>query len=288
MRPLMGEQIERLAWRPLFLCVPFPPMVYSLDVVRKIRVSVFGLWCAALLLGWGGCADAGTLSLISNSRWVTVDRVYDGDTFRTIDGERVRLLGLNTPEVQHRESAAEPLGDEATRALRTLIAGQVVRLEFDREKVDIYNRTLAQVYNRRGEWINGVMVEQGWAHVYTFVPNLRWAKQLLRLERKARRRGAGIWSSERWQILEVGMLNAKVLGQFRLVTGVVSRVGRRGRDFYMGGVHVTVPKRYRSYFTFPLPIERGDRVLVRGRVRSSGGGGWFVSLHAPTDWEMMP
>ncbi|MDX8412876.1 MAG: thermonuclease family protein [Mariprofundales bacterium] len=242
---------------------------------------------AILLLAWCGSAHAGTLSTVSNERWVTVAKIYDGDTFQTLDGERIRLLGLNTPEIQHRDSVAQPLGDAATLALRRLIDGQVVRLAFDREKIDIYGRTLAQIYDRRGRWINGMMVEQGWAHVYTFVPNLHWAKQLHRLERQALRRKLGIWGNARWKVLAADALNANMLGQFRLVEGVVRKVGRRGRDFYMGSVHVTVPKKYRSYFEFPLPIARGDRVLVRGRVRSSGGHGWFISLHAPTDWEMV-
>lgn len=246
------------------------------------------LTAICLLLLGAVNANAGTLSMVSNDRWVTVAKIYDGDTFQTEDGERIRLLGLNTPEIQHRDSPAQPLGDEATLALRRLIAGKVVRLAFDREKIDIYGRTLAQIYDRRGRWINGMMVEQGWAHVYTFVPNLRWTKRLLRLERKARRRKLGIWNNWRWKVLTVDALTAKLLGQFRLVEGVVRKVGRRGRDFYMGSVHVTVPKKYRSYFEFPLPIVRGDRILVRGRVRSSGGKSWFISLHAPTDWEVVP
>ena len=243
------------------------------------------LLLALLLLGCG-TAFAGTLSTISNDRWVTVAKVLDGDTIRTDDGESIRLLGLNTPEIQHRDSAAQPLGDAATEALRSLIDGKVVRLAFDREKKDIYGRTLAQIYDRRGRWINGLMVEQGWAHVYTFVPNLRWAKPLLRLERKARRRKLGIWGNPRWRVLAPSEVRADLLGQFRVIRGAVRRVGRRGRDFWLGNIHVTVPKKYRDYFDFPLPIARGDVVVVRGRIRSAGGRGWFLSLHAPTDLEV--
>jgi len=249
-----------------------------------IRIAV----AALLLLGWCSTVIAGTLSTVSNERWVTVAKIFDGDTFKTVDGERIRLLGLNTPEVQHRDSAAQPMGDEASLALHRLIDGKVVRLAFDRDKIDIYGRTLAQVYDRRGRWINGLMVEQGWAHVYTFVPNLRWAKPLLRLERKARKRKLGIWSDARWKVLSPSEVKAGVLGQFRVVQGKAYRIGRRGRDFYLGNIHVTVPKKYRDYFDFPLPVRQGDRVMVRGKIRTSGNRGWFVSLHAPTDLEVVP
>jgi len=244
-------------------------------------------WCWVLyLLLWAlPVAHAGTLSFVSNERWVTVGRVLDGDTFDTVDGERIRLLGLNTPEITHRDSAGQPYGIEATNRLRQLIAGKSLKLAFDREKIDIYGRTLAQLYDRKGRWINGMMVREGWAHVYTFVPNLRWTARLMRLEQQARREKLGIWALPRWRVLPVAAIRAANLGQFRLVEGVVTKVGRRGRDFYMGAVHVTVPKKYRSYFAFPLEVHRGDRVTVRGRVRTSGEGRWFIALHAPNDFE---
>jgi len=238
-----------------------------------------------LLLGCGS-VNAGTLSTVSNERWVTVGRILDGDTFKTVDGESIRLLGLNTPEIQHRDSAAQPLGDEATLALRRLIDGKVVKLRFDKEKKDIYGRTLAQIYDRRGHWVNGLMVEQGWAHVYTFVPNTHWAQSLLRAEHKARTRKLGIWNNPRWKILAPSEIKESMLGQFRVIQGVVRRPGRHGRDFYLANIHITVPKKYREYFIFPLPVTQGDQVTVRGRIRSAGDRGWFLSLHAPTDLEV--
>ncbi|RMH50585.1 MAG: nuclease [Zetaproteobacteria bacterium] len=248
------------------------------------------LFAAALLLAPGSPRPlcAGTLSTVGSGRWVTVAEVFDGDTFRTLDGERVRLLGINAPEVAHRDAPAQPLGDAAGEALRRRITGRVVRLAFDRERRDVYGRLLAQVYTRDGTWINGWMVAQGWAHVYTFVPNLRWAAALLRLERRARGAGRGIWADPRWRVLDAGELRPGLLGQFRLVRGRVDRVGRRGRDFYLGALHVTVPKKFRDYFHFPLPVQRGDPVVVRGKIRAGVRGGWFISLHAPTDLEVAP
>ncbi|MDQ6950381.1 MAG: thermonuclease family protein [Mariprofundales bacterium] len=249
-------------------------------MIRRLAVAACLVWLLMPL-----AADAGTLSFVSNDRWVTVGRIYDGDTFQTTDGERIRLLGLNTPEITHRDSAGQPYGIEATKRLTQLIAGKSLKLAFDKEKIDIYGRTLAQLYDRQGRWINGMMVREGWAHVYTFVPNLRWAHPLLVLEQQARRAKLGIWALPRWKVLKSTDLRLHNLGQFRVVQGVVTKVGRHGRDFYLGAVHVTVPRKYRRYFDFPLAVMRRDRVTVRGRVRTSGKGRWFIALHAPTDFE---
>jgi len=128
---------------------------------------------------------AGSLSWVSQDRWVTVNRIIDGDTFNTRKGEKIRLLGINTPEIQHDSSPAQPLGKEASSALKTLIAGQQVRLSFDKEKKDKYGRTLAHVYLRNGLWVNAELVRQGFAHVYTFVPNIREAQKLVKIEQEA-------------------------------------------------------------------------------------------------------
>ncbi|MDX8409307.1 MAG: thermonuclease family protein [Mariprofundales bacterium] len=250
-----------------------------------MRQSRLALICLLWLLP-APLASAGTLSFVSNERWVTVGRIYDGDTFETTDGERIRLLGLNTPEITHRDSAGQPYGIEATKRLTQLIAGKPLKLSFDKEKIDIYGRTLAQLYDRQGRWINGMLVREGWAHVYTFVPNLKWAARLLVLEQKARRDKLGIWALPRWKVLAPDAIRLNHLGQFRLVQGEVTKVARGARSFFLGAIHVTVPKKYRGYFNFPLEVARGDRVTVRGRVRTSGGGRWFIALHAPTDLEV--
>ncbi|MDQ6974766.1 MAG: thermonuclease family protein, partial [Mariprofundaceae bacterium] len=90
------------------------------------------------------------MSWISDARWVTVAKVYDGDTFQTRQGEKIRFLNLNTPEVQHRDSQAQVGGNRAKKALTDLILGKQVRLRLDQEKKDRYGRTLAQVWMRDG------------------------------------------------------------------------------------------------------------------------------------------
>lgn len=249
-------------------------------------MRLFGL--IALLLCAAGAAPAGTLSIIGYDRWTTVAYVFDGDTFRTEAGEKVRLLGINTPEVAHDSEPGEPLGNLAARMLTELIGGQVVRLKLDRQQRDDYGRLLAQVYRRDGTWVNGELVRRGLAHVYTFAPNVRWAEDLLNLERRARQEGVGIWQHERFRVLDVDELGQAHIGQFRLIRGQVRHAKRNGYDFSMGRLHVSVPRKYRPWFKRPPGLHAGQRVLVRGVIRTARSGRLFLALHTPYDLEMQP
>ncbi len=228
-------------------------------------------------------STAGSLSWVSQERWVSVKHVIDGDTFTTRRGEKVRLLGINTPETRHDTSPAQPLGNEAKTLLKRLIDGQQVRLGFDKEKKDKYGRTLAHVYLRDGLWVNADMVRQGLAHVYTFVPNTYAAEKLQRIEQEAIQHKRNMWSHPRWKVLEVDALDKSLLGQFRLVQASVSKVSRKRFRFQLGKLEVTIPRKYREGFKPDDFPHVGDKVLVRGRLRMSNKNKWFLSIHDKSD-----
>jgi len=229
---------------------------------------------------------AGTLSVISRDIWVNVDKVYDGDTFRTKDGEKVRLLGINAPEVTHGTEPGQPFGREAKQALQQIIGGKIVRLKQDIEHRDMYGRLLAQVYLENGHWVNGDMTEGGYAFVYTFTPNLRWAPALLRLEKKARSKKLGIWNSSRFRMLSSKNIGRRHIGQFRLVEGRAANPAKNGFGFRLGRLHISIPRKYRAYFRTPAQPHAGQRVIVRGTIRSSAGK-LYLALHSPFDLEIV-
>lgn len=127
------------------------------------------------------------------ARKATVRRVTDGDTAEMADGEKVRLIGIDTPERD------QPLYREATDLHRSLVEGKEVWLESDAEAKDKYKRTLAYVWVRDGE--RDVMVQEeilraGLAYIYTRPPNVKYAdKELLACQREAREAGRGIWKN---------------------------------------------------------------------------------------------
>jgi len=246
--------------------------------------SLSALVVLLLLVLPGAVAHGGTLSVLGESRWVEVGRILDGDTFVTRGGEHVRLLGINAPEIAHESSPAQPFGYKATRALTRLIAGKSVHLEFDVQHKDDYGRTLAQIYLQDGTWVNGVMVRLGMAHVYTFTPNLRWAGQLIALEAPVRHARLGIWGTRRFAVLDAGKVGQAQLGQFRVVRGKVSHISRKRFAFYLGRLHITVPRRYRAYFDAPPALHNGETMIVHGVVRGSRSG-LYLALHSPFDVE---
>jgi micrococcal nuclease len=124
----------------------------------------------------------------------TVVRVVDGDTIEVAGGERVRLIGIDTPEVY---GGAECYGEQASAYTKQLLpAGTPVRLVHDVERLDRYGRTLAYVYRMvDGEFINASLVRNGYAQVATYPPNVAHVEEFLELQRQARQAGAGLWSA---------------------------------------------------------------------------------------------
>jgi len=230
---------------------------------------------------------AGTFSQLTPGRWVTVERVYDGDTFRTDKGEKVRLLGINTPEIAHNDSPGEEMGEQAKQFLESLVLGKRVQLVFDREKKDTYGRTLAHVYLADGSWINGQLVENGMAHLYLFAPNFAHAEALLKLEQRARSKKIGIWKTGRFKIISAAECSPALAGQFRVVTGSVSSVNRNGWGFMLGELSVTIPRSYRKLFETAPRTGKGIHVTVHGTLRVSSKGGLFLALHSPFELEIM-
>lgn len=243
------------------------------------------LFFIVALLCWACTASAGTLSLVTQSRWAKVVYVYDGDTFRTGRGEKVRLLGINAPEVAHNTEPGQVFGRQARTRLTQLLQGKTVRLRADRDTRDNYGRLLAQVWLRDGSWINALLLREGLAHVYTFAPNFHWAEALLEAEAVARKARKGIWSSKRFRVLKAAEVSRRHVGQFRVVEGKVD--SPQPAVFRLGKLRVSIPRKYRIYFD-PMPVFRaGQRVVVRGTIRTSSGGRLYLALHSPFDLEII-
>ncbi len=98
-----------------------------------------------------------------DSAKVQVVRVIDGDTIQVccIGGkrERVRYIGMNTPETKHPVKGVEYYGKEAAEANRKLVADKTVRLGFDVERRDKYGRLLAYVYLEDGAGAEGSAIK---------------------------------------------------------------------------------------------------------------------------------
>lgn len=126
-----------------------------------------------------------------------VEEVIDGDTIRVSGVGSVRLVGIDTPETRHPDRGVECFGPEASaRTLELLPVGEPVRLTYDDERRDRYDRTLAYVERVRDDlFVNGDLVRTGHARAREYPPNTARALELGDLGRPARVEGAGLWSA---------------------------------------------------------------------------------------------
>ena len=122
-------------------------------------------------------------------------RVIDGDTIEVeIEGKsyKVRYIGIDTPELHHPEKPVEYYAQEAYEKNRELVEGKTVFLEKDVSETDRYGRLLRYVYVG-DTFVNAYLVQQGYAQVSTYPPDVKYQERFLELQREARKAQRGLW-----------------------------------------------------------------------------------------------
>lgn len=221
------------------------------------------------------------LSCSSSSSKFQVKRVLDGDTIELADGERVRYIGINTPEIDHPPKGAEFFGHEAAEVNRKLVEGKQVRLEFDVQQRDRYGRLLAYVYVD-SIFVNAELVKRGYAYAYTYPPNVKHADLFVKLQREAREAGQGLWGARKPHQVVDHQEAGKYIGQYLTVRGRVLRTTRRDKLIYLNfgpnyrtDFTVVIFKTYLPNFTAqgiePTSFYRGRTVEVTGTIKEYNG-----------------
>lgn len=177
-------------------------------MIRKAAALIVLLICAACAYARARGAD-----LRANSFYeVRVERVVDGDTiivrFPDKARERVRLIGVNTPESVAPDRPVERYGKEASRFTEQALSGQTVILQTDAGTRDKYDRALAYVWMEtpsdptsedviRAKMFNARLLLEGFAQVMTIQPNVANAELFVKLQGEARRAERGLWTKEK-------------------------------------------------------------------------------------------
>jgi micrococcal nuclease len=128
-----------------------------------------------------------------------VDRVVDGDTINVTVAsgtERLRLLGIDTPETNHPTKPVECFGPEASERLRQLAPpGSELRLERDTELRDRYGRLLVYAFTTDGRFVNETLVREGFARTLPINPNRAYRNVLASAESAAQSASSGLWGA---------------------------------------------------------------------------------------------
>lgn len=165
--------------------------------------------------------------LRADSEWIAVKKVYDGDTIKLKDGRKVRMIGIDTPELHPNEKLANDvkrthrdaktllkMGKKSYEVLKKAIGKGPVRLEYDQDSHDKYHRSLAYVFVRmkperfakimkapkpkdkdegeREYMLNREMIRYGWADAFRNF-DYRYKTEFIDLEKRARQEGIGLW-----------------------------------------------------------------------------------------------
>ena len=255
------------------------------------------LLCITLLL-FSGSLLAESCPPERQDRRAAVARVYDADTLTLADHTRVRLIGIDAPELGRGGAPHEPYALEGRDYLRALIAeaGQQVILHYGEERYDRHGRLLAYVFLPDGRSVNRLLLERGYVMQVFIAPNIGYAECLRPFETLARQQRRGIWSQSEYQ---PGLPSVRVPESTQgaaIVQGRVVRVGESRDHFWVnleGRVALQLPKNDWQYFSLSQAAVRdlaGRQVRARGwMVRdSSRHHDWRMRLNNDLALEILP
>jgi endonuclease YncB( thermonuclease family) len=146
-----------------------------------------------------------------------VARVYDGDTIILEDKKHIRLLGVNTPEIESRQRAEEPGGVAAKKWLQAQLQENKVYLEYDQVRRDKYKRLLAHVFLPDGKHLNLALLENGLAVISIIPPNGRYTDKLIQAQQHAEKLKLGIWAMPEYQPRLINKITTHAKGWQRFI-----------------------------------------------------------------------
>ncbi|MFV2059433.1 MAG: thermonuclease family protein [Gammaproteobacteria bacterium] len=173
---------------------------------------------------------------------VTVSYVHDGDTLKLRDGRKLRIIGINTPELgnDNNGNKAEPLALKARDFLRNLIKkSEAIQIRYGVQKNDRYGRLLAHIFvtDKQGhrENISAVMLENGLARSLHVPPNSWQYRCYDQLDKQAQRLNIGLWSNSYYKTVDVANLKpaSDYKSQFIQVSGIVTRVADSKKNIWV-------------------------------------------------------
>ncbi|MDP2940398.1 MAG: thermonuclease family protein [Candidatus Omnitrophota bacterium] len=176
---------------------------------------------------------------------VRVKQVIDGDTIILFNNQHVRYIGIDTPELRKNINGVwvyepMPFAEDAKDFNQRLVEGKLVRLEFDLEKKDKYNRLLAYCFV--GEtFVNAKLLEEGLSLIYTRPPNIKYVNLFVKLQKQARENKKGFWREVK---IVPAQLADKFIGSFKTVEGKVKNTSISDK-----AIHLNFGKDYKNDFS---------------------------------------
>lgn len=176
--------------------------------MRRLTIpALFIIWIVLIIFSlpdlkkiFGPLADVSrpqitlTPTLVSTSSAFLVTRVIDGDTIELSTGQKVRYIGIDTPETVDPRKPVQCFGQEAKEENKKLVEGKMVRLEKDVSETDKFGRLLRYIYVD-SVFVNDYLVRNGFSYAATFPPDVKFSQQFKAAQEEARINKRGLWQS---------------------------------------------------------------------------------------------
>jgi len=247
-------------------------MQQSLLLKALIRGRLFYFLLFSVFTSLGLTAQASPLCPAKHiDKQVQVRYVHDGDTLHLKNGEKVRIIGIDTPELARKGRSNQPLAIAARDRLRQLVANSNNRLglRLDSEHYDRYGRRLAHLYSENGSSISAQLLQDGLATLLAVPPNLNGLDCYSSAEARAQQSVLGIWQLPAYRTISSTDLPRNARG-YRIITGEVIRIGEGRRNLWLnlpGKVALRIDKNELHLFNALKPRELLGRTIT--------GRGWL-------------
>lgn len=261
---------------------------------RRTKALTGAFFFARVLLVWTfatRAAAAGQDSdclLAGAGETAVVAHVHDGDTLMLSDGRRLRLLGIDTPELDSEAPArSEPLALAARDRLRQLApGGTVLRLYRDQVHQDRHGRELVQAIRADQIDLAATLLRDGLARQLVVLPNDRLWRCYQRLQQHARRQESGLWALPAFRPQAAAQLRERPQQEsagkgWQLIEGRIDALREQRGDLLIeldGRLTLRIRAADRPAFR-ELPLTPGQRLLVGGRPRWHQGRARLDLMH---------
>lgn len=227
-----------------------------------------------VLLAWPA---VDSLAREADNRTVRVAEVIDGDTVRLKNGETVRLIGINTPELGKDGRPDQPLAQKARTRLVQLLRGKTKYLQIGKEPRDRHGRLLGYLIVD-DKPVQIALIEEGLGWAIAIPPNIAFLDELRHAETQARHANRGIWAVKTYQPKRISELGRDDFG-FQLIRGTLSGTWS-GRNAHLFSTDEDDAKK-RARFVFLVqdknwPLFGGEPQSLVGRQVEARG---WISRH---------
>ena len=240
--------------------------VITVNVLRRLsHAFFFPLFILSFPIASN--AEENSCALQAPNHRVSIHVVNDGDTLTLSDDSRIRVVGINTPELGYKDRPNQPLAVRARQRLRAYLQSGRAFVVYDKDRYDKYGRVLAHVFDERGGNVGAKLIREGLGFAISIPPNLRYRKCYHNAERYARHIKKGVWKEPYFAPVAANKLKHS---GFNRVLGCIQRV-RKYRDkkylYLSERFRFLMPKQNQHYFAASSVVfEKGLCLIGTGWV----------------------